>query len=255
MDEFESAERSDGDGDGRTVVVVGAGPGLGSAVARRFAAAGDRVAVVARSRERLESLAADLRAETPGEAVAAPADVTDPEAVEAAFETVRAAFGPVEVLIDTLHGSGSGGVLETDLADLEAAWRVETAGAFLCARAAARDMVDGGGTILFTNSGAGKRAGDDLARSSARFGLRGLAASMARDLPPAVHVVHVTIDGWLGTPELRERFPDHPEDAWMDPDSVAGEYRRLVEQPADARSFDVDLRSSQDPVLAPWDGD
>jgi|APHM01.1.fsa_nt_gi Short-chain dehydrogenases of various substrate specificities len=259
--------------DRRTVLVVGAGPGLGSAVARRFADEGDRVGLLARSRDRLETLAATLREETPGEAVAAPADVTDPEAVERAFDTVRSAFGGIDVMVDTLYSTetASGGVLDVDVDAFEGAWAVETVGAFRCAKAAARDMLDrteddnrtetgardggGGGTILFTNSRASKRASaKGLATASARHGLRGMAASMARDLAPTVHVVHVVVDGWLDTPELREAYPDHPEAAWMDPESVADTYHHLVGQPADTRSFEVDLRSSRDPLLAPWDG-
>lgn len=245
------------DGDPRTTVVVGVGEGLGSTVARRFASAGDRVGLVARSTEYLETLAADLRAETPGEAVAAPADVTDPAAVERAFDTVRSAFDPVDAMVSCLYSTetDSGGLLEVDREALAGAWRVEVAGAFSCARQAARDMVEGGGgTVVFTTSRTGRRASPDgLARSSARFALRGMAESMARDLRPEVHVAQVLVDGWLATPALREACPDRPEDAWMDLEAVAEAYRFLVEQPPGARSFELDLRSSRDDLLAPWE--
>jgi NAD(P)-dependent dehydrogenase (short-subunit alcohol dehydrogenase family) len=232
-------------------VVVGVGEGLGSTVARRFASRGDRVGLVARSADFLEETAAELRRETPGEAVAAPADVTEPAAVERAFDRVRSAFGSVDALITTLYSTAtaSGGVLDVDREAFAGAWRVEAAGVFSCAREAARDMVDGGdgGTIVLTNGlGSVRGAGGSVARSSARFALRGLAESMARDLSPEVHVAQVLVDGWLATPELRDRHPDRPEDAWIDLEHAADAYRYLVEQPPNARSFEVDLRSAQD---------
>jgi NAD(P)-dependent dehydrogenase (short-subunit alcohol dehydrogenase family) len=242
----------------RTVVVVGVGEGLGSSVARRFAAAGDRVGLIARSGEYLESLASDIDASTPGDAVSAPADVTDPAAVAAAFETIRGAFGPIDVLVSCLYSTetDSGGIREIDRDAFAGAWRVETAGVFSCVKAAIPDMVgdDGdGGTILLTTSRTSKRGrADSVARSSARFALRGLAESLAQDLAPDVHVALGVIGGWLATPALRDAHPDRPDDAWMDPDHVADAYHSLVEQPADARTFELDLRSSRDGLDGAW---
>lgn len=240
----------------RTTVVVGVGPNLGSTVARRFASEGDQVGLVARSTGFLEDTAAELSRTTPGEAVAAPADVADPDQVATAFDRIRSAFGPVDVLVTTLYSTrtASGGVLDVDHEAFQGAWAVEAGGVFACAREAARDMVAGdGGTIVLTNDQSGRRAmGQAVARSSARFALRGLAEAMARDLRPDVHVAQVLIDGWPDKDHLHERYPDHPEDAWMGLEHMADAYHYLVDQPPDTRTFELDLRSSRDGLFGPW---
>ena len=68
----------------RTVVIAGVGPGLGASIARKFAAEGCAVGLFARSAEFIEDLANELD-ETPGDALAIPTDVTDPEGVAAGF--------------------------------------------------------------------------------------------------------------------------------------------------------------------------
>lgn len=227
----------------RTTVVAGVGPGLGSSVARTFAETGDAVALLARSEGYLTERAGELDG-----AIAVPTDVSDPEAVTAAFDRVREELGPVDALVDCVYSTrtDAGGIREVGTDAFRGAWTVETAGAFHCAREAVRDM-DDGGTVVFTNSAASRRAnGDDIARSSARFALRGLAESMARDLD-AVQVVHAVIDGWIDKPALRERAPDRPDERWIDPDAVAREYRRLVDRD-DLHTFEVDFRTGGDEV-------
>ena len=81
-----------------TVVIAGVGPGLGASIARKFATEGCDVGLLARSAEFIEEFADDLDA--PGDALAVPTDITDPEQVTTAFETVREAFGPVDVLVN-----------------------------------------------------------------------------------------------------------------------------------------------------------
>jgi short-subunit dehydrogenase len=82
-------------------VVVGASSGIGEQVARRLVALGCRVALVARRRERLDALAADLRAGTDTEpnVIACPHDVTDGAAVASLWERIEAALGTVDLLV------------------------------------------------------------------------------------------------------------------------------------------------------------
>ena len=69
----------------RTAVIAGVGPGLGASLAERFAGEGCSVALLARSESYLETLADRLRAETPGDALAVPTDLSDPMTIEHAF--------------------------------------------------------------------------------------------------------------------------------------------------------------------------
>src|SRR5262249_58225422 len=107
-------------------VVAGVGPGIGAALARRFASAGYPVALLARTTELSERLAAELP-----KARAYACDVGDAAAVERAYAAVRADLGPIGTL---LYNAGSGAFVNIEAAtaaDLESAWRVNTPGAFL----------------------------------------------------------------------------------------------------------------------------
>ncbi|MEU1479610.1 SDR family oxidoreductase [Streptomyces sp. NPDC001668] len=84
---------------GRTAVVTGAASGIGEAVAVLLAAQGARVALLARRGERLEAVAGKIRADG-GQALAVVADVTDDASVAAAVESVHAAYGAVDLVVN-----------------------------------------------------------------------------------------------------------------------------------------------------------
>ncbi len=231
----------------RTVVVAGVGPGLGSSVATEFATRGADVALLARSEDYLDSLAAEITDAQPGTALAVPTDVSEPDQVDAAFETVHETSGPVDALVNNVwSGADPGGVLEVTEDDLAAAWDVRVAGQFRCARAAAADMADGdGGTILFTTSQSAVVPGENVAYTTARHAVRGMARSMAADLGDnGIQTVHVVIDGWIARPDLREQYPDH--ERWMEPDEIAVTCRRLVDNPETVHASEIDLRHPGD---------
>lgn len=83
----------------QTVVITGASAGVGRATARRFAAAGARIGLIARGRERLEAAAAEVR-QAGGEACVITADVTDAAALEQAADEIERRFGPIDVWIN-----------------------------------------------------------------------------------------------------------------------------------------------------------
>lgn len=234
----------------RTAVVVGVGPGLGSAVAWKFAREGDRVALFARSKEYLTDLADQLRSDTPGDARAIPTDITDPDAVASGFDTVRDAFGRVDVLVFTAFSTGvkGGGITDTTVAALTHTWETRVLGAFRCAKEAADDMVhDGGGSIVLVNSGASVRPTGTLATTTARHAARGLIRSMSADPKlgeTGVQSMHVIVDGWIDKPLLREEYPEH--DQWMDPDDVASVIFDLTLAPDTVHGSEIDLRHPND---------
>ena len=120
------------DGNKRPVcAVVGVGPGNGEAFARRFAADGYAIALMARRTE----LTAKLAAELPS-AKAYACDVTEAASVEAAFAAMRADLGDVDALIYNAGSGVWGNVEEVKAEDLERSWRVNTLGLFLTAREA-----------------------------------------------------------------------------------------------------------------------
>jgi NAD(P)-dependent dehydrogenase (short-subunit alcohol dehydrogenase family) len=109
----------------------------------------------------------------------------------------------------------------------------------------------GKGTILFTGATASLRGGIGYAAfASAKFGLRAVAQSMARELGPKnIHVAHLIIDAGVDTEFVRERIrarggdPDNlPADTLMEPESVANAYWYLHSQARDAWTFELDVR-------------
>jgi hypothetical protein len=133
-------------------------------------------------------------------------------------------------------------------------WELACYAGFLTGREAARRMLPyGGGSIFFTGATASVRGGSGYAAfASAKFGLRALAQSMARELGPKnIHVAHLVIDAGVDTAWVRERIRarggDAPERILVDPASIAEAYWQLHRQPNDAWTHELDLRPNREP--------
>ena len=120
-------------------------------------------------------------------------------------------------------------------------------GGFVCAQETAADMLRAGeGVMLFTGATSSVRGGGWLAFSSAKFAVRGLAQSLARELwPQGVHVAHVIIDGLIGPPQDQQRA--RAGEPLLDPDQIAEAYWHLAVQDRSAWSLEVDLRPYTEP--------
>jgi NAD(P)-dependent dehydrogenase (short-subunit alcohol dehydrogenase family) len=226
-----------------SVLVAGVGPGLGIALAKRFAHDGYRVAMLARSRERLAALAA----QAPDRLVPMPCDVTDPAQVSAAFEETEGRLGSLACAIFNAGAYRQGSILDIAPNDFEHCWRVGAFAGFLIGQAAAQRMVArGSGTILFTGATASLRGGANFANlASPKFALRALAQSMARELGPrGIHVAHVIIDGQIGGTTRGDDDDARAPDSKLAPDAIAEAYFNLHRQHRSAWSQEIDLRPS-----------
>jgi NAD(P)-dependent dehydrogenase (short-subunit alcohol dehydrogenase family) len=178
------------------LAVVGAGPGLGLAVASRFASEGFRLALVARSPDRL-----DLSVLPPGAApVLAAADAGDAASLRDAFARIRAEAGDPDVLVYNASLWVPGRPTELDAEAFVTGLRVGAVGALVAAQEVAAGMrAAGRGTILLTGSGVALRAKAASAGLAAqKAALRSLAFTLADELgPDGVHVATVTIAGVL----------------------------------------------------------
>ena len=221
-------------------VIVGAGPGNGLAFTRRFAAAGYRIAALARSAENLRA----IETAVPGTRCIA-CDATDPVEVERTFTAIAGEFGPVEVLIYNVASRDFADLAHTTAADFEQAWRTTALGSFLAIQAVAGPMRTAGrGTIIIIGATASVRGGAGfVAFSAAKAAQRSLAESIARDLGPAgVHVAHVVIDAVIDMPASRRLFPDRPDEFFARPDVISETVYFLSQQPRSAWTFELDLR-------------
>jgi len=227
----------------RTAVIAGVGPGLGASIAERFAEEGCAVGLLARSEPYIETLAERLREKTPGEAVAVRTDLGERAAIEAAFDEVRSAFGPVDVLVNHASAASWDGLLAQTPADFRRALAVGPEAAFACSQEAVEDMLAGdGGTVLFTGATTSVRGRTGaVGFSAAKFACRGLAESMARELgSEGIHVAHVVIDGGIRPPDGVP--PGREAEEFLDPDAIADTYWSLVEQDRSAWTLELDVR-------------
>lgn len=235
-------------------MVVGVGPGLGAALVRRFARgehaaagrepAGYAVAMIARSHEFMDGLAAELKA-AGGRALAVTADVGDAAQVGRAFDAVRSKLGAPEVLLYNAGSGVWGTIAEITPEQYEHSWRVNAYGAFLCAKQAAPDMIaNQRGAMLFTGATAGVKAGPKSAAfGPAKFAVRGLAQSLARDLGPrGIHVAYVNIDGIIDIPHIRTRMPSLRDEDVLKPAAIAQAYWHLAHQDPSAWTQELDVR-------------
>lgn len=225
-----------------TAVIAGFGPGFCEEFAWKLAREGHPVALFARSADYLTDVEAELR-EAGFEALAVPVDVTDQEAVAEGFDRVRREFGQIEVLAHMASTVTSGSEAELDPDRFEKMWRLYAYGGLLCFREVLSDMRDSGGTVLFF--GGSPNAGD-FAFKSGKDATRGLARSLADEYgSDGIHVAHVIIDGSLLNPDVYETEETVDEAAYIDPAAAAETCYHLVEQPARARTFELDLHANE----------
>ncbi len=215
-------------------LISGAGPGLGSAVARRFLAEGYRVAGLARSRPPAEIEGVELSL----------VDLSDDAAVGVALDEIFARHGPPAVVVHNPAELVIKPFLETAPEAFEACWRAMTLSAVLVLRRAIPAMLErGGGCVIVSGATASLRGGARFAAfASAKFALRGLSQSLAREFQgQGIHVAHVILDGILDT-ERSRALHGGDGSGMMKPEDVAEVYCQLVGQPPSAWSHEIDLR-------------
>jgi NAD(P)-dependent dehydrogenase (short-subunit alcohol dehydrogenase family) len=211
-------------------LIVGAGAGLSASLARLFANEGMTVALAARDTGKLAGLAGEVDAKT------YVCDVADPASVAALFADLDRDMGTPDLVVFNPSYRVRGPVAELDVEEVKKTLMITCYGAFLVGQQAARRMEEkGGGTILFTGASAGVKGYVNSAPfAMGKFGLRGLAQSMARELQPKnIHIGHFVIDGGIG----------HGEgDTKLEPDAIARTYLDFHRQHRSAWAWEIELR-------------
>ena len=215
---------------GRSVLVTGGNRGIGLAIARSFAAAGDRVTVTYRSGEPPEGL------------TGVRCDVTDPASVDAAFAEVEAAQGPVEVLVANAGVTRDQLILRMPEEDFAAVVETNLAGSWRVAKRAAKGMLRlRRGRVVFISSVVGLLGSAGQSNYAAsKAGLVGLARSLARELGSRGITFNVVAPGFVETdmtaalPEdLQQTYKGQiPLGRFASVDEVAGVVRFLASDEA-----------------------
>jgi NAD(P)-dependent dehydrogenase (short-subunit alcohol dehydrogenase family) len=235
-----------------SVAVIGAGDFIGSAIARKFAAEGFPVFAGRRNGEKLAPMVAEIEA-AGGTAFGRTLDARVAEDVNRFLQEADG-YAPLEICIFNVGANVQFPILETTDRVFRKVWEMACWSGFLAGREAARIMTPRArGAIFFTGATAALRGGIGYAAfASAKFGLRGLAQSMARELGPKhIHVAHLIIDAAVDTNFVRELIARREGQAALDnldptrlmsPAAVAEAYWALYRQSPDAWTFEQEIR-------------
>ena len=221
----------------QSVLIVGAGSGLSASLARQCHAAGMQVALAARDGEKARAVAQETGASLHR------CDASSIEDVAALFAALDAGTGTPDLVVYNPSARLRGPITELDPEATRAAIETTCFGAFLVAQQAARRMLQrGSGSILFTGASAGvKGFANSSVFAMGKFGLRGLAQSLARELHPQnIHIGHFVIDGGIAS-ERADR-QDDGSDRMLDPDAIAEAYLQFHNQHRSAWAWEVELR-------------
>ncbi len=223
------------------VTGVGAENGTGGEIARRFAAGGYSVAMLARNADNL----AALEKKYP-HTRAYPCDVADLDALVSTVARVRAELGAPSVVVHNALRAVRGSILELDPDDLERNFRVNATALLYLARETIPAMLDAGkGAIMVTGNTSATRGKAHWGFfASTKAAQRILAESIAREFGPrGIHVAYFVIDAMIDTPRTRPTLaPDKPDEFFARPSAIAEEIFHVAHQDRSTWSFLVELR-------------
>jgi len=208
--------------DGETVIVTGASAGLGESMAKRFAREGANVVLTARSEDKLQRVAA----ETDGETLVVPADVTDEAEVQEVVEATVDEYGEVTGLINNagigLLSMYGGGMplhdVETD--DFRKIVDVNITGVFLFSKHVVPELIEAGrGNVVNISSGFGRRAAPKFGPYvGTKWALEGILRTQSMELEAhGVNVNGLDPGGRVDT-GFWDQLPDDEREEILDPD-------------------------------------
>ena len=220
-----------------SVLIIGAGPGLSTSLARLCASKSMKVVLASRMIEKLNELKKEINAET------IKCDSSNEESVSNLFKEVDKLIGtPNLVIYNASSRPKRESVVDLNPKETQKAINITCFGAFLVAQEAARRMIKRkNGSIFFTGATAGiKGFANSSAFAMGKFGLRGLAQSLARELhPKGIHIAHFIIDGGIGKESLNNY-------QMINPDEIAKTYLQFHHQDKNAWSWEMEIRTSEE---------
>ena len=232
----------------KTAIVSGVGPldGLGAQLCVRFARLGLHVLVAGRTQAKLDAVV-DAIGGAGGSAQAVIADATLEADTERLFEI---AGSDLTVAIYNTGNNTPGRIADMSAEYFENSWRVCCFGGFLFGRAAINAFAGNGGTLIFTGASASLRGRENFgAFNSSKGALRNLAQAMAKEYGrDGVHVGHVVVDGPIGGEKIKKGLPEYAaklgDEGMINIDGIVDGYVYLYQQPRQAWSFELDVRTS-----------
>ena len=221
-----------------TALIVGAGPGLSSSLTYLLLKNKFKVAIAARNVAKLATLAETSNVDV------FTCDASNINQVQTLFKKLDKTLGTPDLVIYNPSARVRGGIVEVDPEDTQKAINITCFGAFLVAQEAAKRMVKrGSGSIFFTGASASvKGYTNSSVFAMGKFGLRGLAQALARELHPQnIHIGHFIIDGGIKADHRPERN-DPGDDSMLKPEAIAETYLQFHRQHRSSWSWEIELR-------------
>ena len=193
----------------KAVLIVGAGSGLSASLARAFSSKGMKVVLAARNIDKLASLKKEI------DALVFKCDSTENKSVQNLFLQTDSIIGTPEIVIYNPSLRIVKPFIEYEPDEMLQSIKVNSYGAFLVAHESVKRMLKlGKGNIFFTGSSASvKGFAKSASFAMGKFGLRGLAQSLARELHPQnIHIGHFVIDGGIGKEQVGNYQMIHPDE-------------------------------------------
>ncbi|KAH7126795.1 hypothetical protein B0J11DRAFT_526501 [Dendryphion nanum] len=249
------------------IAVVGAGPGIGEAVAHRFATEGFVVALLARTEDKLQTMAQSIDDDVgKGTAHYYITDLRIEDSVKSSFNKIQSELGPVQVLVYNAGARRVNGrpILDTTTEEFENFTKINLFGAFWSSKHVLPDMLAAGkGTILFTSATGALRGMPGLASfSPGKFGLRSLCQIITREYQAkGIHAVNIIVDGpvdgkLIGGVVRRQWARQGAEEKLEDVDSylvqpadLAHTYWFLHKQPRSTWTQELDVRAMKETLF------
>ena len=229
----------------KVAVILGTGPGLGSALAHKFSSEGYKIAIVSRTKKKLEKIQKDIES-SGGEAFIAQADVTNEKEIKEAFNKIFQKFGGnIDVLVYNAGNFKMQSILKIKPDEFKTSWNINCFGAFLSSKLVLPSMLKRKkGTVIFTGATASIRGSAGFSRLAVgKFGLRALAQSMAREFgPKGVHIAHIVIDGQIANPSSSNKLSKQDSKSYLSPGAIAEQYWQIHNQPSTSWTLEMDLR-------------
>ena len=218
----------------KAVLIVGAGSGLSASLARAFNSKGMKIVLAARNIDKLDNLKKEI------DALVFKCDSTENKSVQNLFLQTDSIIGTPEIVIYNPSLRIVKPFIEYDPDEMLQSIKVNSYGAFLVAHESVKRMLKiGKGNIFFTGSSASvKGFAKSASFAMGKFGLRGLAQSLARELHPQnIHIGHFVIDGGIGKEPVGNYQMIHP-------DEIAKQYLNFYLQDKKAWSWEIEIRTN-----------
>ena len=223
----------------KLAIVAGAGAGLGQSLVKRLDDAGYKAVGLGRTQP---ANASGLFHQL---------DLSDPVKMGSTIDALIEDYGSPRIVVHNAAELVIAPFSETSLQDYQRAWTSMVQSAVILGQSVLEPMLQhGGGAFIVSGATASLRGGARFsAFASAKFALRGLTQSLAREFQPkGIHVCHVILDGIIDTARSRD-LHDLSPDKMMKPQDIADAYLALAHQPQSTWTHELDLRPASERFL------